>query len=126
MAALRRDRILFVLTAALILLGAHFKPLAEASAAGASHSWILCTELGAVSATPDTSRDGALPGTDDCQKCIVGACQPHAPLKSLAAGDAVSPPLPVAAPVSWHPAANAVPLAPPPALRSIRAPPLSA
>lgn len=124
MAALRRDRILFAVTGALIVIASYFQPLAEANAAGTAHAWIVCTEFGAARAGPD-APGGALPAADDCPKCIAGTCQPPAPVKALAAGgDPVRLALPEPGAAMRPATAETAPPGPPPALRSIRAPPL--
>lgn len=93
-AALRRDRLLFVVTASLVLLAHVFQPLAEARAAGTANAWVICTMFG-MKAAPD----GKLPpigAADDCPTCIGGPCAGMAaPLKVEASFEAAFP-MPVA------------------------------
>ena len=83
LAALRRDRLLFAVTGALILFASYLQPLAEANAAGTAHAWIICTEFGAARSGPTEPGSGTLPGADDCPKCVAGACQPITPAKAI-------------------------------------------
>lgn len=125
MAARRRDRVLFAVTGALILVASYLQPLAEASAAGTGHAWIICTEFGAVRSGPAEAGGGVLPGADDCPKCVTGSCQPTTPFKAITdtadAGDIAFPDGDVALRSLQG---EATPLAPHPGTHGIRAPPL--
>ncbi|HHZ07360.1 MAG TPA: hypothetical protein GX405_01110 [Rhizobiales bacterium] len=127
MAALRRDRVLFAVTGALILFAAYLQPLAEARATGTAHAWIVCTEFGAVRSASAGSGGGVLPGADDCPKCVTGSCQPTGPLQAIAdsagTGDVAFPD----GDVAQRPAGGeTVPPAPCPGTHAIRAPPFPA
>ncbi len=127
MAALRRDRILFAVTGALIVIASYFQPLAEANAAGTAHWWIVCTEFGTARSGPQEPGSGVLPGADDCPKCVAGTCQPITPVKAVAdsagcAGIAVPDREPAPLPVSVEKS----PSAPPCGRHDIRGPPFSA
>lgn len=127
MAALRRDRLLFAVTGALILFASYLQPLAEANAAGTEHSWIVCTEFGAARTGPQEPGSGTLPGADDCPKCVAGACQPMTSVKAIAGPAAAAR---VAIPDSdvtpRSVSGEAIRSGPPPSARGIRAPPFPA
>ncbi len=127
MAALRRDRLLFAVTGALILFASYLQPLAEANAAGTEHSWIVCTEFGAVRTGPQEPGRDVLPGADDCPKCVAGACQPMTPVKALAGPlDAVHVAIPDSDVAPRSVSGEEVRSEPPPGTRGIRAPPFPA
>lgn len=87
-AALRRDRALFAVAAALVLLTHLFQPLAEANAANTAKAWVICTMFGEAKAP---AVDGAVPplgAADDCPTCIGGPCAGMgAPTKLLAGSE---------------------------------------
>lgn len=127
MAALRRDRLLFAVTGAMILFASYFQPLAEANAAGTAHSWIVCTEFGAARTGPQEPGRDVLPGADDCPKCVAGACQPFSPVKAIAGpAAAVDVAIPDGDVAPRFVSGEALRSGPPSGTRGIRAPPLSA
>lgn len=127
LAALRRDRLLFAVTGALILFASYLQPLAEANAAGTSHAWIICTEFGAARSGPMEPGSATLPGADDCPKCVAGACRPIVPVKAIP-GPAGAGPVAVPArdPELRTAEGETIPPAPPSGTHGIRAPPLLA
>ncbi|CAG0979409.1 MAG: hypothetical protein F9K19_16615 [Rhizobiaceae bacterium] len=124
LAALRRDRFLFAVTGALILIASYLQPLAEANAAGTGHAWIICTEFGAVRSGPADPAGGVLPGADDCPKCVAGTCQPTPPFKAIAdTADTGHLALPHADVAPRSAAGGTLPPEPRPGTHGIRAPP---
>lgn len=124
-ASLRRDRFLFALLGALVLILHTLQPLAAAQMPGGGHM-AICTALDAGGGT-DAAGDSSGP-LDDCPICLIGnACGAMAVYKATLAAFAAFP-APAALAAQSAPAAagdgpTGLPGAPPPA---IRAPPLSA
>jgi hypothetical protein len=126
---LRRDRHLFVLLGAILMLVGMLQPLAEARAAETGKAWIICTVFGATKPGDPSGPPLPAAAADDCPICLVA--QHHdgkvvRPAVLLPGGPVF--PMPEALARSWRPPLQEpVPASrpgdPPPA---IRGPPPSA
>ena len=68
--ALRRDRLLFAIVGALVLVLHMLQPLAAARAASVGLD-VICSAFG----DEDRASDATLPaGVDDCPQCVAGPC----------------------------------------------------
>lgn len=120
-AGLRRDRMLFVVAASLLLVSHLFQPLAQARAADTPLGWSICTAFGMEMPAGQGQPDH---GTDACPLCLAAAGVTLAAL-------ALPPPTPdvpsiqplrqAAVPAGYH----FVPLGPVDLPPAIRAPPSS-
>jgi hypothetical protein len=71
-AALRRDRLLFAVAAAFLLLTHLFQPVAAARAANTANAWVICTIFGMQAASTDGTSTPPIGVPDECLACIGG------------------------------------------------------
>jgi len=115
--ALRRDRLLFAIVGALVLVLHMLQPLAAARAASVGLD-VICSAFG----DDDRANDATLPaGVDDCPQCVAGPCSGLSVADPSVGQPALAyPPIPVASPqvvVVSHPAVHRAESDPPPPLR---------